>query len=87
VLRWLRYVFWGGAAGLVAGLGAAFVLAVLDGHARGFSPGGCLAYGSALTLLLSHPAGLGGIVVGSTLGAAVGGIAFLVRHRRPVTSA
>jgi hypothetical protein len=79
--RWVKYAFWGGVAGLVVGLAAAFVLAMLDGQARGLSPGSCVAYGCTLTLLLSHLAGLGGMVAGATLGSVAGGVVYWVRHR------
>ena len=73
VSRSVKHVFWGGGVGLVVGLAAAFVLAVLDGQAKGLSPGSCVAYGCALTVLFSHPAGLGGMLVGAALGALSGG--------------
>jgi hypothetical protein len=79
--QWVKHIFWGGIAGLVVGLGAAFVLAVLDGQASGMSPASCLAYGCALTVLFSHPAGLGGMVIGALLGALTGGGVYLA-HRR-----
>ncbi|MBK7794660.1 MAG: hypothetical protein IPJ62_20580 [Betaproteobacteria bacterium] len=80
VSQWVKHVFWGGAVGLVVGLAAAFVLALLDGQAKGLSPGSCVAYGCALTVLFSHPAGLGGMLIGAALGAlSGGGLRFLRR--------
>ena len=71
--RAIRHVFWGAVLGLAVGLGTAFALALLDGYSQGMSPLACLAYGCTLTVLLSHPAGLGGMLLGATLGAFTGG--------------
>jgi hypothetical protein len=71
--RAIRHVFWGAVSGLAAGLAVAFALALFDGYAQGMSPLACLAYGCTLTVLLSHPAGLGGMLLGATLGAFTGG--------------
>ncbi len=79
--RSIRHVFWGAALGLAIGLAAAFTLAVLDAYAQGMSPLGCIAYGCTLAVLLSHPAGLGGMLVGATLGAFTGGC--IGRDRTP----
>ena len=76
-LQWIKYVFWGGAIGLAGGLFMTFILAMFDGMARGLTPGSCVVYGCALTLMLSHPAGLGGMLVGGGLGAATGGALYL----------
>jgi hypothetical protein len=71
--RSIRHVFWGALSGLAAGLAVAFALALLDGYTQGMSPLACLAYGCTLTVLLSHPAGIGGMLLGATLGAFTGG--------------
>ena len=71
--RSIRHVFWGAVLGLAAGLAVAFALALFDGYTQGMSPLACLAYGCTLTALLSHPAGLGGMLLGATLGAFTGG--------------
>ena len=73
VPRSIRQVFLGGAVGLVAGLAIAFAFAMFDGYAKGMTPLACLAYGCTLTMLLSHPAGIGGMLIGATLGALRGG--------------
>jgi len=72
-LRAIRHVFWGAVLGLAVGLATAFALALFDGYTQGMSPLACLAYGCTLTVLLSHPAGLGGMLLGATLGAFTGG--------------
>lgn len=79
--RSIRHVFWGAVLGLATGLATAFALALLDGHARGMAPAACFAYGCTLTVLLSHPAGLGGMLMGATLGAFTGGC--IGRDRTP----
>lgn len=79
VSPWVKHAFWGGVAGLFVGLAAAFVLAVLDGQAQGMSAASCFAYGCAVALLLSHPAGIGGMLAGASLGTISGGIACWLR--------
>jgi hypothetical protein len=71
--RSIRHVFWGAVSGFVVGLAVAFALALFDGYTQGMSPLACLAYGCTLTVMLSHPAGLGGLLLGATLGAFTGG--------------
>ncbi len=78
--RWLRYLVLGGAAGFVVGVAALFVVAVLYGKAMGLSPAACTAAAVCLTLLLSQPAGLAGMVAGTTVGAAAGAVVYYVRH-------
>jgi hypothetical protein len=81
---WARNVFWGGVVGLAVGVAVAFALAIVDGFARGMSPLACAAYGCTLTMLLSHPAGIGGMLLGAVLGA-FGGSCY--RALRPDRSA
>jgi hypothetical protein len=80
--RWVKYVFWGGAAGLVVGVCGLFVAAVFHGEAMGLSPGACAAFACVLTLLLSQPAALVGVLAGAAVGAAAGGVVYGVRHGR-----
>jgi hypothetical protein len=51
--RWAKYAFWGGAAGMVAGVGTLFVMAVFYGEATGLSAVACATFACVLTLLLS----------------------------------
>ena len=78
--RWARNVFWGGVIGLAVGLATVFVLAVVYGEAIGLAPGACALFACDMTLLLSQPAGLGGVVAGAVAGAVVGGLAHVL-HR------
>jgi hypothetical protein len=76
----LKYIFGGSLVGLLVGLGTVFVLALFQGHAIGLSPGSCVVYSCTLTLLLSHPAGIAGMVAGATVGAMAGGVVHYVHH-------
>jgi hypothetical protein len=78
--RWAKYAFWGGAAGMVAGVGTLFVMAVFYGEATGLSAVACATFACVLTLLLSQPAGLVGMVAGALVGAVVGGVVYCIRH-------
>jgi len=80
--EWVRFSFRGSIAGLVVGLCAVFVVALLYGNAIGLSPAACVAVGCSLTVLFSQPAGLAGLVAGAMIGAVVGGIVYHVRHSR-----
>lgn len=79
MFRLAHYVFWGAAAGLVGGLGTAFVLGVCEGYSRGLSLGGCVVNGAAITLLFSHPIGYAGIAAGATAGGITAGAVYAVR--------
>jgi hypothetical protein len=70
--RVARFVLAGGAFGLLAALAVTFVLALLDGSARGLTPGSCIVYGCTITMLLSQPTGIGGMLAGAALGGAAG---------------
>lgn len=75
-----KYILFGGLAGFLVALAALFVVAVSIGQAAGLSVGGCAAFGCTLTVLLSQPIGLAGIVVGLAIGAAVGRVVHRKRH-------
>ena len=79
--RWVTYAFRGAVAGLVVALATLFVVALFYGHAIGLSPLSCVAVACSVTALFSQPAGLGGMVAGTTIGAVVGGVAHYVSRR------
>jgi hypothetical protein len=70
-----RYVLIGGALGLLVALAMTFVLALIDGNAQGMSAGSCAMYGCTITMLLSQPTGIAGMLVGATVGGLVGAAA------------
>jgi hypothetical protein len=78
--RWAKYAFWGGAAGFAVGVGILFVMAVFYGEAIGLSSAACATFACVLTLLLSQPAGAGGMVVGAVVAALVGAVVYCIRH-------
>jgi hypothetical protein len=80
---WLRYVVVGCVAGLVICVASLFVVSVFYGAALGLSPLACAAASCVLTLLLSQPAGLAGMVAGATVGAVAGVVVWYARHRGP----
>lgn len=79
VPRCAKHVFWGALAGLALGWLAVFAISLFHGNALGLSGGECLALGCTLTLFLSQPAGLGGMVVGALAGATVCGVSHHAR--------
>jgi hypothetical protein len=78
-----KYVLFGGAGGLVVALGVMFVLAFLYGESIGLSLGGCSLYAGTITMLLSQPAGVIGMIIGATTGALVCAGAYYVHHHLP----
>ncbi len=77
---WVKFAFWGSVTGLVVALGTLFVVAVLYGDTIGLAPAACVVLGCTLTVLLSQPAGLAGIVAGAMVGAVIGGAVHRKRH-------
>lgn len=71
----------GALTGLVTAIVATFVLALLDGGARGMDPLSCVVYGCALTLLLSQAVGIPAMLAGAGLGALAGAGACALRGR------
>ena len=75
--RTSRYVFAGAVAGVLASLAALLAASTAYAATTGLTPVGCAVFGTTMTVLLSQPVGLAGLVAG----AAVGGICALVtRH-------
>ena len=75
--RWVRYTFAGGAIGFVSALAVLFIVTVFYGETLGMSVGGCVILGCTMTVMLSQPAGLFGMLLGFIVGAACGA---LVHH-------
>jgi hypothetical protein len=76
-----QYVYWGAIIGLMSGLASLFVVSVYYGQVCGLAPAACLVFGCALTVMLSHPAGLIGLGAGALVGAVCGFVSHFVRHR------
>lgn len=74
-----KHVFWGALAGLALGWLTIFVISLFHGNALGLSGSECLVLGCTLTLFLSQPAGLGGMVVGALAGATICGFSYRAR--------
>jgi hypothetical protein len=80
--RWATYILAGGAAGLAIGVVALFVAATLYGEALGFSAGACAIFGCLITLLLSEPVGVAGMIVGAAVGGVAGAVVFHAHHAK-----
>jgi hypothetical protein len=81
--RIAKFVFLGGVAGLVVGVGVLFVVAVLYGEAIGLTPGACALFACSATMLLSQPAGVAGMLTGAIVGLAAGAVVYYVHHHVP----
>jgi hypothetical protein len=68
-----RFVFWGAAAGLIAGLAVLFSSSCIAAITAA-EPASCAAVGSFMTLALSYPVAVAGVAVG----AACGGVCAMV---------
>ena len=71
------YVFRGGVAGLVIGLATLLTASTTYAAMNGLDPANCAIFGSTMTVLLSQPAGLAGLLVGAACG---GVFAVIARH-------
>ncbi len=74
-----RYVLVGAVVGLLTAVGILFAVSLLHGQSIGLSAANCLVASCVMTLLLSQPVGLSGIVVGATAGSVLG---YAFHHRR-----
>ena len=74
-----KYVLVGAAMGLVIAIVALLAVSAMYGDAIGLSVGSCAAFACTLTVLLSQPVGLAGMIAGALVGTAV---AAIVSHRR-----
>jgi hypothetical protein len=75
--RWFGSAYWGGIAGLVAGVATVVVVGGLHRPPHGQPTQNCVALGCVVGVLLSHAAGLLGMVTGAVIGAVIG----LLVHR------
>lgn len=73
----VHYVFWGAAIGVIGGLVTLLTTATYFGAMSGLSATECAAFGSLMTVMLSQPAGLAGLLVGAACG---GTCAIFARH-------
>ena len=64
----VHYVFWGATIGVVGGLVTLLTTATYYGAISGLSAAECAAFGSLMTMMLSQPAGLAGLLVGAVCG-------------------
>ena len=74
--RRVHFVFWGAVIGLIAGLVTLATAATVYGFMTGLEPVNCAIFGTTMTVMLSQPTALVGLV----LGAACGGLCALVAH-------
>jgi hypothetical protein len=74
-----RYVYWGAAVGILASLATLFVIVYFYGQSIGLGAAGCALLSCTMTLLLSQPAGIVGIIAGGLVGAFCGFIAHRLR--------
>jgi hypothetical protein len=75
-----HYVFWGSVIGLFAGLATLFAVSTYYGALTGLEAANCVALGSVMTVMLSQPVGLGGLVVGAACGGLCAAVARAVHH-------
>jgi hypothetical protein len=80
VLRWARYVFFGGFAGLVIGIAVLFAVSLAYGALIGLPAGDCAALGCTMTAMLSQPAGVGGMLAGAVVGFIAGAVVHHAHH-------
>ena len=75
-----HYVFRGAVAGLVIGLATLLTVTTAYAAMNGFEPVNCAIFGSTMTVLLSQPAGLAGLLAGAACGGACAVIVRQVHH-------
>ena len=79
VSRPARYIYWGAAVGLVASLATLFVIVYFYGQSIGLGGASCALFSCVMTLLLSQPAGIIGLLAGAATGAFCGFIGHRLR--------
>ena len=75
-----NYVFWGSVIGLFAGLATLFAVSTYYGAMTGMEAANCVALGSVMTVMLSQPVGLGGLLVGAGCGGLCAGLVRAFHH-------
>jgi hypothetical protein len=78
-----KYALFGGFAGLALGMGALIVTAILYGNGIGLSPQDCAVFACTMTMFLSQPVGIGGLVAGTAVGLMSGGVVYYAHHHGP----
>ena len=86
IKRLLRYAFFGGAVGFIIGVGVLLVIAAFYGELIGLSPGHDLFFALTVTMFLSQPAGITGMVVGATVGVMAGAVIYYMHYHMPRAS-
>ncbi len=76
--RWVRYMFLGSVAGFLVALVISFIVGLFADPVDGQSVGSCVATACAMTLLLSQPIALGGLLTGAVIGATTSGVVHLI---------
>ena len=75
-----NYVFWGAVIGLFGGLATLFAVSTYYGALTGLEAANCVALGSVMTVMLSQPVGLGGLLVGAGFGGICAGLVRAFHH-------
>jgi len=76
----VHYAFWGSVIGLVAGVVTLFAASIAYGSMTGLGAADCVLLGSVMTVLLSQPAALAGLLMGALCGGICAVIAHFVHH-------
>ncbi len=76
-----HYVYWGAGIGVVSSLAMLFVIVFFYGQSMGLSAGECTLLSCVMTIFLSQPAGVVGILAGAGVGAICGWVGHWHRHR------
>ena len=77
-----HWVYWGAVTGLVVGLVTLFTASTAYGVMTGLGAADCVALGSVMTVLLSQPIGLAGLLAGALCGGMCALIAHHAHHSR-----
>jgi hypothetical protein len=70
--RLSHFLYWGAGVGVVSSLTTLFVVVYLYGQSLGLSAGECTLLSCFMTILLSQPTGVIGIIAGAVIGALCG---------------
>lgn len=78
--RLARYLYWGAGVGVIGSIAMLFVIVFFYGQSMGLSAGECTVLSCVMTILLSQPAGIVGILAGAAIGALCGYIGHWHRY-------
>lgn len=70
--RLSHFLYWGAGVGVISSLTTLFIVVYLYGQSLGLSTGECTLLSCFMTLLLSQPTGVIGIIAGAVIGAICG---------------